>query len=240
MVYSTYTSDGWGWAGGAGGVQGSASITNTGGTATAANEVFKFSLGSIVDSLNTTYGVGAWTVSNLTLSFASSYSTQNNSRFGLGSGTFDIYWVGNDNWAQSKGTTTSKALNPSYATSATDLATWAGSEALLASESFTVASGATGYTSLSYSLAGDTSLISDILTASATGSNQAVSLYLMGTSDTLGMIIFTGGQSQALPTLSFDVVTVPVPVPEPSSYALSLAGLVTLTLMRRKAKRQDA
>lgn len=233
MVFPVYTTaqDGWGWAGGAGGVQGSRAITNTGGNATPANEVFHFDIGSAVDSLNASYGAGNWTVDNVTLSFNSSYATQNNSRFGVGSGTFDILWVENDNWRQSAGTPTDRQLNPIYASSQTDLDVWAGSSVLLGSETFTRAS-TTGYVALSYSLSKQQSFVQDILSASATG-DKAISLYLMGTSDTLGMIIFTGGQAQALPTLSFDVIA--APVPEPESYALFLAGLGLMgTVVRRR------
>jgi len=234
MVYASYSSsDGWGWAGGAGSVQGNLSITNTGGNASPANETFKFNVGSTVDSLNTTYGTGNWSIANATLTFASSYSVQNNPRFGVGSGTFDIYWVGSDSWAQSKGTTTDRQLNPIYASSASALQTWAGSESLLGSESFAVAG--SGYVNLSYSLASDSSFINDIITASATGNNNSASLYLMGTSNTLGMIIFTGGQGQALPTLSFDVVSVTA-VPEPESYAMFLAGLGMLGAIARRRR----
>src|ERR1700690_2567163 len=48
MVFGQYSADGWGWTGGAGGVQGSSSITNTGGTAVPANEVFGFTVGQTV------------------------------------------------------------------------------------------------------------------------------------------------------------------------------------------------
>lgn len=235
MVFPVFSADGWGWAGGAGGVQGSASITNTGGAATPANEVLRFNLGGIVDGLNTSYGAGNWTVDNLTLSFASSNARQNNSRFGVGSGSFDIYWVGNDNWAQSTGTVANKQLNPSYASTAASLLAWSGTQALLGSETFTRV-GTTGYVSLSYTLANAASFVQDIVGASA-ASNASASLYLMGTSDTLGMIIFTGGQSQALPTLSFDVVSVSAPVPEPQAWVLLAGGLGLLAFLRRRAGR---
>ncbi len=229
MVYAQFGSDGWGWAGGAGAVQGAASTTNTGGTAAAANEALKFNVGATVDSLNATYGAGNWTIANPTLTFASSYAKQNNARFGVGPGTFDVYWVANDGWAQSAGTLTDKQLNPIYASNATDLAVWAGSDSLLGSETFAIPSGATGYVNLSYALSTTSPFVSDILTASATGSNPAASLYLAGTSDSLGMIIFTGGQGQPLPTLSFDVVS----VPEPASLA-TVALLAPSLLIRRR------
>lgn len=236
MIFSSYSAvDGWGWAGGAGGVQGSLSKTNTGANALAANEAFSFNVGSIADSLNTTYGAGNWSVANATLSFTSSYSVQNNSRFGVGSGTFDIFWMENDNWAQSKGTPSDRQLNPVYATNASALESWAGNASLLASATFSVPVGGSGYVSLSYNLASDSSFISDILSASAS-SNKAASLYLMSTAETLGMIIFTGGQGQALPTLSFDVVSAVTPVPEPESIFMLLAGLGVIGVIVRRRR----
>lgn len=233
MVFNQYTPvDGWGWAGGAGGVQGSQSVTNTGGFAYPANETFKFNIGAAVDTLNATYGAGNWTVDNPTLTFNSSYAQQNNSRFGRGAGTFDIYWVGNDSWAQSKGTPEDRGLNPVYATNAAELAPWAGSLALLGSEFFS--NSGTGYVNLTYSLAMEADFISDIVSASAGGANPAASLYLMATADTLGMIIFTGGQGQSLPTLSFDVVTAPVPVP--AAVWLFGSALAGLGLIGRREK----
>lgn len=230
MVFENYqTSDGWGWAGGAGGVQGTLATTNSGGYSAAANEVFRFSIGATIDSLNATYGAGNWTVTNVTLNFNSSYAKQNNSRFGVGSGTFDIYWVGNDAWAQSKGTESDRGTNPIYASDEATLAAWAGSTSLLGSEEFIIASGATGYVNLNYELGLTEELLNDILAATA-ASNPDISLYLMATSETLGMIIFTGGQGQSLPTLSFDVVA----VPEPASVAILALTGAGLLLRRRK------
>ena len=233
MIFPEYTMDGWGWAGGAGGVQGSQAITNTGGEATPSNEAFHFNLGSTVDSLNATYGAGNWTVDNLSLSFNSSYAGQNNSRFGVGTGTFDILWVENDDWVQSRGTSTDNQLNPIYASTQSDLDVWAGTSALLSSATF-AREATSGYVALSYALDGATGFVEDILSASATG-DSAISLYLMGTSDTLGMIIFTGGQGQALPTLSFDVIA--APVPEPESYAMFLAGIGLMGMVAHRRRR---
>ena len=236
MIFASYGSDGWGWSGGAGGVQGSSSVTNTGGSPVAANETFKFDIGATIDALNAEYGVGMWTIANATLTFTSSNAVQNNSRFGVGSGSFDIYWVANDDWAQSKGTATDSELNPVYASSESELAAWAGSDALLDSATYSTA-GTTGYQSLSFSLALDQAFLDDIYGASASG-NSFLSLYLMAMDSDLGMIIFTGGQGQALPTLSFDVVdiasTTAPAVPLPSSALLFMSGMGLFGAMARR------
>jgi hypothetical protein len=62
-----------------------------------------------------------------------------------------------------------------------------------------------------YDLATDSSFVSDITGATNGGANDNVSLYLMAidpTNSNLGLTIFTGGGT-TLPTLSFDVYSVP-------------------------------
>jgi hypothetical protein len=235
-------SDGSSWAGGAAGVQGPAGTRVGGGSALAANVAFKYNIGSVVDSLNATYGAGAWTIENPNLSFQYTLYA-NNTRFNGGAGTFDIMWVGNDSWVQGSN-------NPIFATSATALSGWSGNQALLASEYYdwstptyqgTTADLSTGawvtdktgnrQSVMNYSLGTDSLFLDDILSASA-GGNSAVSLYLMATSDTLGLCIFTGGASM-LPTLSFDVVDA-APVPIPAAAWLLGSGIVGLVGVRRR------
>ena len=219
MVFASFGPVGWGWAGGAGAVQGSSALHhNSDGTTSnivAANEVFKFNVGPAVDSLNAQYGAGNWTVANPTLTFASSYAAFPNSIFGQGAGSFTIYWVANSNWAQSAGTPGDTQLNPVYATSTDTLSDWAGDLNLLGHEFFAnqgreyVNGAITTFVKLGYELAPRRDFVDDILSASATGPHQSVTLYLMATDPDIGMLIFTGGPGfdpQPLPTLSFDVV----------------------------------
>ena len=136
--------DGYGWAGGAGAVQGNAATFST-GSGTASNEALSFNIGSTIASLNATYGAGNWTITNPTLTFASANFVQNNSRFGVGGGGFNIYYVANNQWGQSEaGTGGTYSPNPIYADginqSATaaqkTLNTWAGSSSLLGTETY--------------------------------------------------------------------------------------------------------
>ena len=243
MVYSQYQTngDGWGWAGGAGAVQGNAAINNSGGSTSPANEALNFNIGSAIDALNADYPQG-WTITGSTLSFASSYAKQNNSRFGVGSGTFDIFWVANNTWSQSEGTPANRGTNPIYATSAASLLTWSGSQSLLGSEAFDVPQGGSGYVDLSYPLAADASFQNAIYSATAVGGARkksicrCISWTLPPAPDTLGMIIFSGGQSQPLPTLTIDAVA----APEPATFALLAIGGVALARYgwrRRKGPR---
>jgi len=235
-------SDGTSWSGGAVGVQGS-DTTGVGNiTPLAANVTFKFNVGSFIDSLKTTYGNG-WTITNPTLTLQYTLYA-NNSRFGGGAGTFDIYWVGKDTWVQ--GTS-----NPVYATNETTLSTWSSAYSNLGEQNYTWSTpGYTGTESdvtnssvwvtdktgvrqstITLNLDLTTDFLADILNASAS-SNSDVSLYLMSTSDTMGMTIFTGGAS-TLPTLKFDVVAA---TPEPSTWALLISSLALLFYFKRRTK----
>lgn len=77
-------------------------------------------------------------------------------------------------------------------------------------------------------MAADPLLVSDVTGASA-AANSNLSLYLMPTSDTLGLTIFDGGGTST-PELSFDVVT----TPEPATGCLVLAA--ACPLLRRKRR----
>ena len=254
MVYPTYQNtsgldtDGWGWSGGAGAVQGGTSPNNGGLNAPASNEVFSFDLNNLttpIATLNSTYGAGNWTIANPTLTFASSNAKQNNSRFGVGSGTYSIYWVADNNWSQAKGTQGGGyAPNPPYVSTAAALSAWSGGQADLGDETFSTA-GYTGYITETINLStadpNYAAFVSAITNPTLGGGTlyppdttyPDVSLYLMGTSSGLGMIIFTGGQSQALPALGFDVVANISVTPNPGAFpgtAISESTTQTFTI----------
>jgi len=239
------SSNGVSWSGGAVGVQGDAAPTDIVGTdAVASDALFKFTIGSFVDSLNRTYGIGNWTVSNLQLTFQYSLYA-NNSRFGSGPGAFDIYWEANNNWYQG-------VTNPPYISSGAALESWAGSEALVGAEDYTWstpsytgaiadltngsgkwATNKTGplQSTISYTLEADPNFVNAITSASALNNDPYVSLDLIPTSDGVGLTIFTGGAS-VLPTLTFNVTA----VPEPETWAAVAAGFAGLVLMHRRRR----
>jgi MYXO-CTERM domain-containing protein len=252
MVVNTSPVTTWGEKG-AVGLQGSQAIfpSGTGYVNTPASTVaFKFNIGSAVDSLNATYGAGHWTIANPKLTFQYTYYA-NNSVFGGGAGRFETYWVANDAWAFGNGGSAGNAYGTSnyvagtdaaYATSAASLANWAGKVADLGSTQYNWLGPASNpnYTSwstaktgpnqglLTANLVADPLLANDITAASA-ASDPNVSLYLMPTSDTLGLTIFTGG-GNATPALSFDVVS----TPEPATVGLAVAALFPLLRRRRR------
>jgi hypothetical protein len=241
---------------GAVGLQAAGSVNGVTGTLvnTPASTVqFKFNVGSVVDSLNATYGAGNWTIASPQLSMQYTYYA-NNSIFGGGAGTFETYWVANDSWAFGNGASAGNAYSdnkyvpgtdPIYATDPTTLLTWAGSEADLGSTTYNWLSPANNpnYTSwstdktganqgmLTDNLALATPFVDDITGASSL-SDPNVSLYLIPTSADLGLTIFTGG-GNVTPTLSFEVVS----VPEPATTALAATFGAAALLRRRKRRR---
>jgi hypothetical protein len=217
------------WSGGAAGIQGGSSQTCYSRLAAPvyavpANVTFKFDVGSTVDALNAQYGAGNWTIANPTL-YIQYTLYANNNRFGAGAGTFDIFWVANDAWYQDN---TDCSHNPLYASTAAALTAWSGTQALLSSQTYTWSTpnytgtyndlgtstwqtdkGGGRQSTVTYNLALDPLLVNDVVSASA-ANNPNVSLYLMATSPTMGMTLFTGGGS-VLPSFGFDVVPATAP-----------------------------
>ncbi|HWB53842.1 MAG TPA: hypothetical protein VG722_06605 [Tepidisphaeraceae bacterium] len=250
-VFNTSPLSTWGEKG-AEGVEGSQSIYPSGGgyvNNPASILALKFNVGSAIDSLNSTYGAGNWSISNPTLTFQYTLYA-NNPVFGSGAGTFDTYWVANDNWHWSNAGSAGNSIgaynyvagtDPAFAANPTALLTWAGNDADLGSTTYNWLSPAdnpnyinwstdkTGLNQglLTVTLATDPSFINDILSATS-GTNANISLYLMPTSDTLGLTIFTGGGTST-PTLSFNVIS----VPEPTTLA-AFALIPILAFRRRK------
>jgi hypothetical protein len=251
MIVNTSPVTTWGEKGTVG-LQGSQAVYPSGGgyvNTPASTVAFKFNIGATADALNATYGAGNWTIANPKLTFQYTYYANNNI-FGGGAGNFETYWVANDNWAYGDGGSSGNAYgssnyvpgtDPIYATSGASLLSWAGNEADLGSTTYNWLSPTNNpnYTSwstaksgpnqgmLTDNLATDPQLMNDVTSASA-ASDPNVSLYLMPTTDTLGLTIFTGGGS-VTPELSFDVVS----TPEPASVCL-IVGCVIPLLRRRR------
>jgi hypothetical protein len=247
MLVNTSPLTTWGEKG-AVGLQGSQAIFPGGGgfvNTPASTVAFKFNIGAAVDSLNTAYGAGNWTISAPTLSFQYTYYSNNNI-FGGGAGSFETYWVANDSWAFGNGQASGNAYSdfnyvsgtdPVYATGGAALLTWAGSQADLGSTTYNWLSPASNpnYTTwtaartgpnqgmLTVNLAADPLFVNNVTSASA-ASNPNLSLYLMPNSSTLGLTIFTGG-GNVTPALSFNVVS----VPEPGlTYLCAFTGMIVL------------
>ena len=110
----------------------------------ASTVAFKFNIGAIVDTLNSTYGAGNWTASSPALTMQYTYYA-NNSIFGGGAGSFETYYVANNNWAFGNGAAAGNSYgsftyvagtDAVYATSPATLLTWSGSQADLGSTTY--------------------------------------------------------------------------------------------------------
>jgi len=71
--------------------------------------VIKFNLSNAVAMFNTNYGVGNWTITNISLELTSNYGTSNvqpnNAIFPvINGGNFVIEWLSNDDWVEGTGT----------------------------------------------------------------------------------------------------------------------------------------
>jgi hypothetical protein len=256
MVVNTSPVTTWGEKG-AVGLQGNQSVFPVGGNINnlvnnpASIVTFKFNVGATIDTLNSTYGAGNWSIASPTLTMQYTYYSNNNI-FGGGAGNFETYWVSNDSWAFGNGGASGNAYSdfnyvsgtdPIYATNTTTLATWPTSLADLGSTTYNWLSPASNpnYTSwatnktgpnqglLTDNLTADPALVSDITSATA-GANPNLSFYLIPTSNTLGLTIFTGGGNET-PELSFQVISVPEPV------AMATAALCGLPLLLRRRRR---
>src|SRR5208283_5544369 len=72
------------------------------------DSVIMFNFAGAVSQFNTTYGVGNWQISGLTLKLASNFGTQgavpNNSILNtINAGSFGIDWLAYDNWVEGTG-----------------------------------------------------------------------------------------------------------------------------------------
>lgn len=218
----------------------------------AATVAFKFNIGAAVDSLNAKYGAGNWTILNPTLTMQYTFYA-NNPIFGGGAGSFETYWIANNNWAFGDGASSGNefgdndyvsGVDPIYATNSSTLQSWAGSVADLGSTTYGWLSPANNpnYSSwmtaksganqglITDQLGRSSAFLSAIRSASAIDNDPYISFYLIPTSNSLGLTIFTGGGNQT-PEFSFDVITT-TPIPEPVSMTV-LGGISTFTLMRR-------
>jgi hypothetical protein len=244
---------------GAAGLQGNQSIFPSGATyVTQPSSVvaMKFNIASVVNTLNTTYGAGNWTIANPKLTMQYTYYA-NNSVLGGGAGGFKTYVVQNNSWQFSNiGSGSAGMFNgyqsgtdPIYATDATTLATWSGGQADLGNTAYnwlsppgvnvgpsTTNPNYSGWSTdksgqnqglLSANLALDPLLVGDVTSASA--ANPNVSFYMMPNDNTLGLTIFTGGGT-SVPTFGFDVVS----APEPTCGAALLTACSFLLRRRRR------
>ena len=179
--------------------------------------LIRFNTASIESAFNADYGVGDWTITSITLSLFSNFSTAGqqpgNSSFNkIAAGGFEFDWLSNDSWSETginwnslstvlpgTGNNTSASLGDFY---------WS----------------ADGSTSQNWTLGLDSNLLNDI----ATGGPVTI-LGQPTAGSTVGYLFNTLNNNPAYLNVTADVTT----TPEPSALALSACGLAGLVAVRR-------
>jgi hypothetical protein len=176
--------------------------------------LIRFSTSAIESGFNTDYGVGNWTITSITLTLYSNFSTAgqqpgNTSFNAIAAGEFELDWLSNDSWSETGIT---------YNTISTVLP-GTGNNALDSLGDFYWP--ATGASSAIWTLALDPNLIGDI-----TSGSQATIFGQPTAGSTVGYLFNTLNNSPAYLNVTADV-------PEPPVMALWGSGLAGLPFIRR-------
>jgi hypothetical protein len=206
---------------------GTLAVSPAGSTKGEFDSVIMFNTAAAISSFNTTYGIGNWTITGLTLSLASNTGTQGavpgNTIFNtVSAGAFEINWLSNDSWVEGGGNPASPSPTGVNFNSIPSLL--AGSDALGA---FSYAPpGNNVYAN--YTLPLDGNLVSD----AAAGGN--VSLYLYATNGAVGYLFNSRTFASGHPELTINVT----PAPEPATIslmALSFGGALLLRARKQQS-----
>jgi len=178
----------------------------------------RFNTAAIVAAFNTNYGSGAWTITSVTLSLSSNYSTAgvqpNNSSFNkIAAGGFEFDWLSNDAWSETAITwNTLSSVLPGT-----------GTNALASLGSFYWS--ADGSATQNWTLDLASNLVTDI--------NNGGEVSILGqptTNSTIGYLFNTLNNGPAYLNVTADVV------PEPSTSFMALAGAGMMGALRFRKK----
>ncbi len=198
------------------------------------DSVIMFSTASAVSQFNSTYGVGDWTITGVTLSLASNFGIQgeqpSSTLFNtINTGSFGIDWLSNNSWVEGTGggTGTSGYPNNSLVTFDSIPALVSGTVDSLGNYTYTPpGNNNDGY--LNYTLPLDANLVSG-----AAGGGD-VSLYFYAADNQVSYLFNSRNYSTGHPELTLTVE----PTPEPASTGLLAASLGGFLLWRwRTAKK---
>lgn len=180
----------------------------------------QFNLSSTVAGFNSAFGVGQWTIGNVTLALTA--SSANNAVFNLGAGQFEVRWIINNSWLEGTGTPSSPTTNG---------VTYAQEPSILNSNvdeslgTFTYNGATSGQVKLSLGLPPGF--------ASQISTGNLVSLYLTATPGSAVGFTFNSRNftsSSAWPALDITAIA----IPEPATVALLGAACMVLAAMVRR------
>jgi len=179
--------------------------------------LIRFNTSAIESAFNTDYGAGDWTITSITLTLFSNFSTAgqqpgNNSFNQIAAGGFELDWLSNDSWSETGITwNTLSTVLPGTGDNALDSLGdfyWP----------------ATGSSSANWTLSLDPNLVNDI-----TAGSLATIFGQPTTGSTVGYLFNTLNNSPAYLNVTADVTA----APEPSAAAMFACGLGGLVAVRR-------
>jgi len=180
--------------------------------------LIRFNTAAIKSGFDANYGAGNWTITSITLSNFSNFSTASvqpgNTSFNkIAAGGFEFDWLSNDSWSET-------VIN--WNTLPTVLP-GTGNNALASLGSFNWA--ADGSSSQNWTLGLDPNLVNDI------GTGDKVTIFGQPTAgSTVGYLFNTLNNNPAILNVTADLI----PVPEPSVLAMAACGLAGLVAIRRR------
>lgn len=194
------------------------------------DSIIKFNTAAAVSQFNTTYGMGNWSISGLTLSLASNFGDQgeqpNNGVFNtINAGSFGIDWLGYDSWVEGNGSGMGTAgfPNNSFVSFNSIPTLYSSGSASLGTFTYTPP-GDKIY--LSYSLPLAAGLLSDATTGGE------VSLYFYAVDNQVGYLFNARSFASNQPRF---IITATA-VPEPAAFAFAMAALGGFAMLRNRQK----
>jgi len=191
------------------------------------DSVIKFSSAAAISQFNSTYGVGNWTITGLTLTLASNFGVQgsqpNNNIFNtINAGSFGIDWLSYDGWTEGAGSGNGEPGYPGNSEVSFNSISTLLSGTVDSLGTFTYAPPGNNIY-LNYTLPLDAGLVTD-----AAGGGD-VSLYFYAADNQVSYLFNARSYAQNHPELTLTVA----PVPEPSALAMVACGLAGLITIRR-------
>ncbi len=186
--------------------------------------ILKFNLASSVSQFNTTYGVGNWSITGLTLKLASNTGVQGtqpgNAIFNaISGGNFNIQWVSVDNWVEGTGNGMGTTANGSISFSSMSTL-FAGTSDALGTYTYTPP-GNNLY--VSYTLPLNSDLVAD------TAAGGDVSLYFSAADNQVGYLF----NSRTFGANTPEYIVEATATPEPTTVALLAVSLGGLLVTRK-------